>query len=180
MNSNASARGTMSDEGSRRMRLISSPTMVPPGSRTATTSLPRAASHSASNRSCVLLPAPSAPSNTTSSPRGMRSAKGDDRTRGPLLYSLEDPVVHAAHGLVEVLLRDEQTLIGRTTLDLPEQRIELALHLFSRTLPALQHALGVDAKLLHPLEQRHRVLVVVQRVAGAFDFLVFVGLPDQA
>ena len=36
MNSSASARGTMSDAGSSRMRRISSPTIVPPGSRTAT------------------------------------------------------------------------------------------------------------------------------------------------
>src|SRR5207302_6582105 len=33
MNNNASARGVMSDAGSRRMRRISSPTAVPPGSR---------------------------------------------------------------------------------------------------------------------------------------------------
>ena len=47
MNSNASVLGTMSEAGSSRMRRISSPTTVPPGSRTATTSRSRDASHSA-------------------------------------------------------------------------------------------------------------------------------------
>ena len=81
--------------------------------------------------------------------------------------------------LVEVLLGNEQTLIGRSALDLAEQRVELFLHLFGRALAALHHALRVDAKLLHLLEQRDRVLVFVERVAGAFDGLVLVALPDQ-
>src|SRR5689334_21598540 len=137
----------MSEAGSSSTRRNSSPRGVPPGSRTETTSVPRARSHSTRRRTCVLFPAPSGPSSTTSRPRAMPAlSERDDRTRRAHVDAFEDPVVHATHDLVEVFLRDQQPLIRRAALDLSEQRIELFLHRFGRTLTALYHLLRVDAK----------------------------------
>src|SRR5262249_46231930 len=44
---------------------------------------------------------------------------------------------------------------------------------------ALDHALSVHAELLHFLKERHRVLVVVQRVAGALHALILRTLADE-
>src|SRR6185312_5717345 len=55
----------------------------------------------------------------------------------------------------------------------------LVLHLLGRLLAALHHALCVHADLLHLTEQRHRVLVLVQRVVRALHRLVFSTLADQ-
>src|SRR5690606_14339243 len=65
---NSSARAGRSSP-SRISRRISSPTGVPPGSRPRRCGTPCAANHSASSRTCVLLPDPSIPSNTTNTPR---------------------------------------------------------------------------------------------------------------
>src|SRR5262249_8915990 len=141
---------------------------------------PAESRRSARRRSCVVLPAPSGPSSTISAPRDTdQSTEGDDGTRRTLFDPLEDPVVRAAHDLVEVLLRHEQLLIARLALNLTEERVELVLHVLRRTLAALHHPLRVYAELLHLLEQRDGFLVFVQRVAGTLHRLVLVALSDQ-
>src|ERR1043166_10022438 len=127
MKSSASVRGVMSDAGSSSKRRISSPSGVPPGSRSWIALRPRERIHAATRRSCVVFPTPSAPSNTISAPRGM-SSQNDDRARGSLLDPVEDPVVHLPHRLVEVLLGHDQPLIHALHLHLREQRVEPLLH----------------------------------------------------
>src|SRR5438309_11357833 len=128
---------------------------VPPGASTATRFCRRRPSHSANSRSCVLFPAPSGPSNTMSTPCPLvRSTKRNNRARRALLNPFENPIVHASHDFVEVFLGDEQTLISGPALDLSQEGIQLPLHFLGGTLPALHQPLRVDAKLLHPLEQR--------------------------
>ena len=69
---------------------------------------PRAASRGRQRgASWVDFPDPSPPSNTTQHARvgRRRSPERDDRARRALLDAVDDPVVHLAHHLVEVLLR---------------------------------------------------------------------------
>src|SRR4051812_5591800 len=113
----------MSEAGSRSKRRISSPSGVPPGSRTATTFRPAAPSHSASIRICVVLPAPSGPSRTMRGMMGADSSQHYDWTRRALVDSVLNPFVRAHHELVEILLRRDEPLIRGLHLDLAEQFI---------------------------------------------------------
>src|SRR5688500_12165422 len=150
-NSRASVAGTMSPAGSRRSERMRSPVGVPPGSRTTRCGTPRDRSSSARRVIWVVLPAPSGPSKTSSRP-AITSAQGDDRAGCALLHSLEDPGVHAGHGLVEVLLGDDEPLVGIVRLDDTEEVVQLMLHLLGRLLPALDHRVRIRANLLHLLE----------------------------
>src|SRR5436190_3000919 len=104
----------------------------------------------------------------------------DDGARCALLDAVDDPVVHARHELVEVLLRGDEPLICRLALHLAEKRVEILLHLLRGTLAALDHLLRVEAQLLHLLEERHRCGVLSQRVVGALHSLILGTLADQS
>src|SRR5215213_7401063 len=149
---------------SERMR---SPSSVPPGSRKVTCGTCTACRFSDTRATWVVFPTPSGPSRTISLPRGTarRSGQRDDRARRALLDPVEDPVVHAHHELVEVLLGHDRALVRRVLL----------LHLLRRLLPAGDHLLGALPEPLHRLEERHRLLVAAQRVVGALDRLVLGG-----
>src|ERR671934_1467218 len=66
-NSAASAQGETWFESSKS-DLICSPSSVPPGSRTRTTSRPSPRNASVSSSACVVFPEPSSPSNVTNTP----------------------------------------------------------------------------------------------------------------
>src|SRR5687768_2622585 len=157
MNRSASVALVISRSGSRRISLIASPTGVPPGSRTATHGKPRTESRSASRFSWVVLPAPSGPSNTISLPVGILLRECDDWAGGALLHSVHDPLVHAQHRLVEVLLSRHRALVNRARLDLFEQRVELLLHLGGWLLAALDELLRFATQPLHLRSEERRV-----------------------
>src|ERR1700737_1405644 len=145
MNSSVSARGSMSEVRSSRMRRTSPPNGVPPGSRRLMCGMPICPKDDARRRSCVVLPDPSPPSNTMTLPLAARLVtklpEGDDGTLRALLDPVYDPVVHLRHDLVEILLRGDEPLIDGLSLHLSEQRIELAFHLLGGFLTALDHRL---------------------------------------
>src|SRR3954469_20158633 len=142
--------------------------------------MPRSVRRSASRRSWVDFPVPSPPSKTMSRPPfATASAERDDRARRALLDPVHDPIVHARHQLVEILLRRHEPLIRRLALHLAEQCVEIFLHLVGGTLAALDHLLRVHAKLLHLLEQRDRCVILAERIVRALHGLILGALPDH-
>src|SRR5688500_6100445 len=181
MNSSASARASISHSRSSTRRRISAPSTVPPGSRRQRCGIPAEASESASRRSWVDFPEPSPPSKTIRRPScATTSAECDDGAGRALLDAVDDPVVHARHQLVEVLLRRDEALVDHLALHLPEERVEILLHLLRRTLATLDHLLGVHAELFHLLQQRHGCRVLPERVVRAPHSLILGALSDHS
>ena len=60
-----------------------------------------------------------------------------------------------------------------------EQIVELLLHLGRRVLAALDHPLGLIAKLVHLAQQGNRVAIAVQRLVRPLDRLVLRALSDE-
>src|SRR5688500_130125 len=179
MNRRASVASVSSRSGSSRISRIAPPTGVPPGSRSARHGNPATDSRSARRFSWVVLPAPSCPSNTISFPVVICSGQGDDRARRARLHSVHDPLIHAQHRLVEILLRRNRALIDRPRLDLLEQRVQLLLHFRCRLLSALYKLLRFAAQSFHLLEQRYGVTVFVKPFAGSLERLILRALADQ-
>src|SRR4029078_622817 len=190
MKRSASVAAVISCSGCSRISLMASPTGVPPGSRTATQSTPTAVRRSASKRICVVLPAPSLPSKTTSFPRviqasvtlglaAVMSGEGDDGTCRPFLHPVHDPLIHPQHQLVEVLLRRDGALISRLGLNLLQHRIQLLFHFGRWILSALNEILGRAAQLFHFLKQNDCFLVVVERFTRPLERLILCTLTDH-
>src|SRR5215204_5948072 len=99
------ATATLPSKSSR----IRSPTGVPPGSRVWHTAKPSQRSDSASKRTCVLLPAPSGPSNVRKSP--------STSLLDPLPVDL-DPAI----GLAALTARPEVVAIGELVLQFSDVR----------------------------------------------------------
>src|SRR6185437_9496245 len=181
MKRSASARAVLICVGASRISRTASPSGVPPGSRRCTQAIPRRVSSATSRPACVVLPTPSAPSNTTSSPRVTLpySAKRDYGALRAFLDPVADPVVHVPHDLVEVLLRNSDTLIRRIALHLGEKLIQLLLHVLCRILATLQHGLRLAPEGFHLPQYRSGFGVRRQSFVRASDSTIFVALPDD-
>src|SRR5258705_5770327 len=114
-----------------------------------------------------------------SADRGPFSGQRYDRTGRALLHAVHDPLIHAKHQLVEVLLRRDRALVGGLRLNLLEHAVELLLHLRRRILSALDQLLRFAAQLLHLLEQCDRFTILMHRLARALERLVLRALPYQ-
>src|SRR5690606_19770526 len=131
---------------------ISSPTGVPPGSRTSRCGTPRAANHSDSIRTCVLLPAPSIPSNTTNTPRRPEVAPLTPRT-----HECDDVHAHAnarMHVAGPLQPRRRSLVVVQ-----PQVRDLLFTHQVTQRVLQL-HVLDEQVVLRVQLRRHHRALEV--------------------
>src|SRR5439155_22555404 len=134
--SSASARGSRSSATPRwcsTIRLISSPSGVPPGSPVSSAATPRERSHSARWRAAVVLPLPSGPSRVMNRPRAPAlgiSSEGLAPGLALVGEELDTPVrlrpARAAHQVVslrQLVLQPAHVCVLRRELDRPSGRL---------------------------------------------------------
>src|SRR5690606_32110839 len=111
--------------------------------------------------------------------RQTRSAQRNNRACCTLGDSVKNPLVYPSHGLVEVLLRHECTLIRGVGLHGPQQLLETLLHIGRGLLSRLDHSLGIHAQLFQFLQVGSERGILSQRITCTSHCLVFVALADK-